>query len=306
MRPLSPPPHGPSRRRLLTGAAGAAVLGAAATTMGAPAAHAAGRTAADPIEVVLLPDEFTVPERVPSGLVTFHVSTPEAAGRSLLLVRLREGATVDEFLEALAGTNAQDPAEKAAAARRVTATAENLGGAVVAAGTDASFTQLLGRGGYLLVNFGYSSAGSRPMVREIRAGAPSGTPAPGVHACIAQVDDGEGTAFEVSPGRLPARGTYSVVNTTATPQEAMVARVREGTTAEDVRAYFDALRNGEPPGDVPVLTRPVGLAPLAGDRWGLLHTEFEPGPYVLFSFTIDHDTGYAHALQGMFRMITLV
>ncbi|SHI48979.1 hypothetical protein SAMN05421803_101384 [Nocardiopsis flavescens] len=291
--------RGPTRRRVL---AGAALAGAAVLLPGGSAAFA-GEAAAGPIEVVLEPDTLDVPERVPCGAVTFHVTTPAEEGRSLLLVRLAEGVGVDEYLALLAGTGAQDPQERAAAARAVSAAADNLGGAVVSAATGAGFTQVLTPGEYVLVNYGYASPGP-PVVRTVRAvrGAVAGRPwAP---AAIVHHDGAGGKEFAVA-GSPPAGGALTVVNTTATPQEAMLVPVVPGTTEEDVRAYFEALRDGREPPVQPMLGRPVGMAPLGAGRRAVLHTEFAPGPHALFSFTVDHETGINHALQGMSRLVGL-
>lgn len=290
------PSGGPTRRRAL---ACAALAGAAALLPAPAAAEAAG----GPIEVALEPDRLDVPERIPCGAVTFHVTTPAPEGRSLLLVRLADGVDVAGYLRLLAGTGAQDPQERAAAARAVSAAADNLGGAVVWAATAAGFTRVLTPGEYLLVNYGYASPGP-PVVRTVRAvrGAAEGRPhAP---AAIVHHDGDTGVEFAVR-GALPSRGPITVVNTTATPQEAMLVPVVPGTTGADVRAYFAALREGREPPVQPMLGRPVGMAPLGAGRRAVLHTEFAPGPHALFSFTVDHATGINHALQGTSRLVDL-
>ncbi|OLT24280.1 hypothetical protein BJF83_07410 [Nocardiopsis sp. CNR-923] len=293
---------GLSRRRIL---AGAALVGTAAAAL--PGTAAAAESAADrgrTIGVVLEPDTLDVPEEIPCGVVSFHVSTPEAVGRSLLLVRLADGVTADRYLDLLAATSTWDPAEKAEAARAVAAAAHNLGGAVVAAGTDAGFTQVLRPGRYLLINFGYASGG-RPVAREVRATRQSWAGHAGTDGFVVHRETSDGVEFSVSR-RLPANGRYTLLNTTGTPQEAMFCRVQDGTTEEDVRAYFDALREGRTPPVQPLLTRPVGMAPLGARQYGTLHAEFTPGPYALFSFTINHGTGHNHALEGMSRLVELV
>lgn len=290
------PSGGPTRRRAL---ACAALVGAAALLP----APAAAQAAQGPIEVVLEPDGLDVPERIPCGAVTFHVTTPAAEGRSLLLVRLADGVDTDHYLRLLAGTGAQDPQERAAAARAVAAAADNLGGAVVSSATAAGFTQVLTPGEYLLVNYGYASPGP-PVVRTVRAVRGTSQGRPHAPAAIVHHDGDAGAEFAVL-GEPPARGCLTVVNTTATPQEAMLVPVVPGTTEEDVRAYFDALREGREPPVQPMLGRPVGMAPLGAGRRAVLHTEFAPGPHALFSFTVDHGTGVNHALQGMSRLVDL-
>ncbi len=294
---------GLSRRGVLAGA----VLVGASAAVAAPTAALASESRArggEVIDVVLEPDALDVPEEVPCGVVTFRVTTPAPAGRSLLLVRLAEGVTVDHYLQLLRGTGTQDPRERAEAARAVSAAAHNLGGAVVAANAPAGFSQVLSSGAYLLVNYGYAGGGP-PTVREIRAGGRRWARYPHAPGVIAHRSTSSGAEFSAW-GRLSARGRITVVNTTGTPQEAMICRVQDGTTSEDVHAYFDALRQGQQPPVQPILGRPVGMAPLGADQWGLLHTEFTPGPHVVFSFTVNHETGLNHALEGMFRLIDLV
>ncbi|WDZ82164.1 hypothetical protein [Micromonospora cathayae] len=293
-----------SRRRLLLGTAAGATL--AGLSVAAPAQAAVSTTVPTTVDIVIHPDSFTAPSQLRGGSVTFRVSTPEPGGRSLLLVKLRSGVSLDRYLTALAATSAWDPADRAAAERELEACAENLGGAVVTPDSRVSFTQFLLPGTYHLVNFDYTSATAVPQVKPVTVTG-LGTPRfPDVDDYVLHRER-NGTASFLLPNRkLRATGEHLVVNTTRHNNEAVLSRLADGATAEDVAVYFEAIKNGQWPTESPVTTMPVGLAPISGGQKAIVRTELPAGAYLLYSYATNPVTGHARATEGMYRLVTLV
>ncbi|WP_216215932.1 hypothetical protein [Amycolatopsis aidingensis] len=299
---------GLSRRGFLAGSA--AVAGA--TTLGlasGPAAAATTSWRSGEVDVVLNADSLTVPSEIPFGVVTFNVRTTVQNGRSLLLVRLHEGVSVEDYLANLARTSSRDPAERAEAARRLAEDSDYLGGSAVSGGVSTSFTQVLTQGTYHLINFNYASASEIPPVREVRTAGPCGQIRfPGVDDLIIHRQEGDQPVFHLPSTRLKASGHHLVLNTARYGNEAVLARVRPGTTVEDMREYYAKMKSGNPPppAESPVVSWPCGLSAISPGRSAVLRTDLPAGPYVLFSYIIDPVTGYPPAYDGMFQLVTLV
>nr|ADB23386.1 unknown protein [Micromonospora echinospora subsp. challisensis] len=294
-----------SRRRLLMGtAAGAALAG---LSVAAPAKAAPASTSgATPVDIVIHPDSFTAPSQLRGGSVTFRVSTPEPGGRSLLLIRLRSGVSVDRYLTALAATSAYNPAERAAAERELVACAENLGGAVVTPDSRVSFTQFLLPGTYHLVNFDYTSATAVPQVKPLTVTGLGAPRFPDVDDYVLHRERNGAVSFLLPSRTLAATGEHLVVNTTRHNNEAVLSRLAPGATAEDVAEYFTAIKNGQWPSESPVTTMPIGLAPLSAGKQAIVRTELAPGAYLLYSYATNAETGYPRAVEGLYRLVTLV
>lgn len=295
-----------SRRRLLLGTAAGATLAGLSVAAPAGAAPVPSTSAPGPVDIVIHPDSFTAPSQLRGGSVTFRVSTPEPGGRSLLLIKLRAGVSVDRYLTALAATSAYDPAARAAAERELVACAENLGGAVVTPDSRVSFTQFLLPGTYHLVNFDYTSATAVPQVKPLTVTGLGAARFPDVDDYVLHRERGGAVSFLLPSRRLVATGSHLVVNTTRHNNEAVLSRLAPGATAEDVAEYFTAIKNGQWPSESPVTTMPIGLAPLSAGKQAIVRTELTPGAYLLYSYATNSETGYPRAVEGLYRLVTLV
>ncbi|WBB81506.1 hypothetical protein O7606_09165 [Micromonospora sp. WMMD882] len=294
-----------SRRRLLLGsAAGAALAGLSVAAPARAAVSSTGRPA--PVDVVVHPDSFTAPSQLRGGAVTFRVSTPEPGGRSLLLIKLKSGVSVDRYLTALAATSAYDPAQRAAAERELMACADNLGGAVVTPDSRVSFTQFLLPGTYHLVNFDYTSATAVPQVKPLTVTGLGVPRLPDVDDYVLHRERNGVASFLLPTRKLAATGEHLVVNSTRHNNEAVLSRLAPGATPQDVAEYFEAIGNGQWPSESPVTTMPVGLAPLSGGKQAIVRTELPAGSYLLYSYATSPVTGQPAAVEGLYRLITLV
>ncbi|WP_020673764.1 hypothetical protein [Amycolatopsis nigrescens] len=298
-----------SRRLFVTGAAATGLAAAGtAVAQAAPGRDFGRPRPAKTLDVVLHPDSLTAPDKLPTGVVRFQVSVSQPAGRALLLIRLRDGASIEEFLANLARTSSHDPAERAQAARDLDAAAEYLGGAGVSGTVKVGFTRILGPGTYHLVNFNYASATETPPVKVVTAADPcqGGYPLP--DDVIIHTHRGDDWGFDVPTGTLKASGSHQVFNSTGSAHEVMLAPVKPGTTVAQVEEYYASMKLGKvpPPDKVPLTGWPNGLGVIAPGGSAVLHTDFPPGEYLMFSYITNTDTGYPRAYEGMFRLTKLV
>ncbi|MEV0381395.1 hypothetical protein [Nonomuraea sp. NPDC050643] len=292
----------PARRGLL---AGALLLAAAAQMAGTPgAASATGAATGRVVDVVIGEGGLSAPSTLPEGAVTLRVRSTRPAV-ALLLVRLRTGHSLDVYLRDLVLTSSLDLEERKAASRAVEAAADQFGGAVVTSAAVVACTQVLPHGRYYLVAFEYSSATATPIVREVSVEGFGGRAYPAVDGSIVHRRAGTHTRLEVSGADLPGHGRFRVFNASGGLNEAVFVPVAPGTTEDEVRAVFDALRNGTPPPSMPFRGRPVGLAPLSPGRSAVLHVELPAGPYLLLSHIVDPRTGHPRAYDGAFHLTSL-
>jgi hypothetical protein len=288
------------------GLAAIALAVAIPATADAAAAHGGGR----PVTVTIAHDAISVPspDSVPGGLVTFTVSTPDASGHELQLLRLKPGGTLNEFIEGSEETDSTDPATAAAGIRQSMQAAVFLGGTSVYQQTGpVSFTEWLSPGTYYLLDYnllgGPDPAATVKSFHVTRGG--SGISGPAVNAVIDQTETNGHTQFD-SPPVLPSDATVLVRNETSKPLETLFAAVKPGTTDAYVQSYLDAVQSGATPPPDPFLAPPPGLLVLGPVRQAIVHATLPPGTYVLLSFVHDPVTGLGGAFEGMHKVVTVV
>ncbi|MER5212030.1 hypothetical protein ABT063_15960 [Streptomyces sp. NPDC002838] len=296
------PTVGLSRRRMLFGAgvtAGAllGVLPAASPAAASPARRPVRPAAA--FDVVVTQDSITAPSTVPSGPVTFHVTTPTEGGMGLPLVHIR--VPIDKYLDDLTRmNNATTPAEAAAAAKVVEGESVNLGGAAVQPGVGATYTQILWPGRYYFLAYDFDSA-ARPVAHALTVrGTATGEPPEPVDL-IRHTRSG----FRVPGDRLHANGTHLVINDSGVLNEAVLLPVRPGTTAAEVDAFFAALRDGTTPPSNPIIGGATGSPPLSPGRSARVAASLPPGGYVLSSWITSSTTGRPRVFDGFYKLVTL-
>ena len=295
-----------SRRRLLAGASltVGALIGGLTASVACASDSAAGSEkprGTGEARVVVRPDAVEAPEELAPGPVTFHAATPADSSMSVLLIRLK--APLRKYLADLKAMGAaQSPEDKAAAAAKVEADADNLGGAVLLPGEQTvSFTQVLLPGRYYLIGYAYDTPGAEPVAHRLTVEGVPGAAAPRVDGLVLQTPSG----FTVPGGTLSADGDLLVVNRSGALNEAVLIPVRPGTTTEDVDAFFAALAEGQQPPSAPFVGKSSGLAPLSPGRFARLRTGLEPGEYLLSSWVTSTDTGRPRAFDGFYRLVRL-
>jgi hypothetical protein len=174
------------------------------------------------------------------------------------------------------------------------------------AGASASFVVDLPPGAY---RWAISWYGPDPGSEEVMTLLPLTVTGDGVPASIPSAIDlvaTDGLRFTLSPDPAPAGpAVWRFANESAaspTPHHAVLWRVPEGATAEQLVAGFEALVSGTPaPGD-PIIPRLTWVGYFALQSPGVQSwAEFDltPGRYAVTSFVLDPETQRPQILDGM-------
>lgn len=231
---------------------------------------------------------FAAPATIPAGLTTVRLVNQGTEMHHAQLVRLDEGHTVQELMQAGHGP--------------LPAWARFVGGPNVPA--PQGFTEAtlqLEPGTYALVCFIPSADGvphlMKGMVKPLTvvpARQPS-APAPAADVRLTLRD----YAYEITPEITAGRHVIQVENAAVQPHEVAIMRLAPDKTAHDVVAWLSA-----PEGPPPAL--PVGgTTLLSTGEDNLLQIDFEPGEYALLCFVPDAGDGKPHVAHGMVRQITV-
>lgn len=303
---------GPLSRRGFLGAAAVAAVPVGATLLGAGSAAATTRpfpTPATVVKVTVSTDGVTVsPTRIPAGVVTVEVVTPDAANRSVGLIKLHDGVALESFMDHYVQATNPDPVLRRQALAQIDSEASYLGGAnVTAASGPVRSTSIVTPGTYQI--FTYTAVGT-PTYRQsiaalevVSAGAPVGRIA-GVPTLVAAYDDGPIARYLI-PRDLPACGEILFANQGSQLNELQFIAVRPGTAEAEVQAFFDALRSGQAPPSNPFVSSPAGLCPITPGSAALLSTKLPAGPYLAACFISNRTTLMKRAFEGTWALVNL-
>jgi hypothetical protein len=232
--------------RLTTPAAVLAVLltFAPAPALAAPIpALAAPRAAvaASTVDVQTTATDIIAPTVTTVGTVTFRVSTTDASSGWVGLLRLRGGATWEDFRDAYRKVGSTDRATILEGSRELAESADLLGGVQTHVGSPGTFTQRLDAGNYILFEHQDFRRATEPRHRTLQA-APSaeGTDSDGtVDAVIkARVVEGVGPRYVLS-GTFRVGSPIRLVNAmSGQANEALLWQMTPGATEADLKAWI--------------------------------------------------------------------
>lgn len=258
------------------------------------------------VEIVVGPDGIEAPAALPAGHVVFTLvpEGPNLAG--LTLLRPPAGMPESEIVANIPAAISEDVA---------------LPGWVYAGGVEAmepgepeSFVVDLVPGEYRLATTwrdaedmeAASAVSSATLTVARPASGPEATAAareaaPAATVRLEMTDD---LAYLLAPSPLPAGPqVWEIANTgTLQAHHAVLMRVPDGTTAEQVVAESGAMMTGAAPAPDGVFAQamPAGYA---GMQTGGITTwaefDFEPGTYAVICFIADPATGHPHVMEGM-------
>ncbi|GII95053.1 hypothetical protein [Sinosporangium siamense] len=295
--------HFLSRRHLL----GTGTL-AAAALLSPPSTSTPGREEPD---VDLIVDDvsgiaFQGPAEARPGYVTFRASTPPSGVRRLrdvTLLRMREGTTIERYVEHIRMAFDSDPATRKAGLTGVFTLAHAYGGAVISGTSRMTFTTRLRPGVHYLLDF--EDAAHPEFLSRIRTLTVAGRPRRREHdreGDTVVIYERDGAGRFLSRPRLRKGGRIVVVNRAPQPQEMVLVPVRPGTTAQDLAAYYEALKRGERPESL-YIRGPMGTAPLSPGETVEIDLGVSPGEYALASFLSDADTMRPSAWEGTWKLV---
>lgn len=233
---------------------------------------------------------FDGPASVPAGLTTIRLVNEGKELHHLFLMRLEEGKTMKDLLDAFA-KGGPEPAW----------VVDEGGPSAAMPGGTIEASMDLKPGHYVAVCVIPAADGQphvmKGMIRELTVGEPTGTPRalPAADLAMTLNDYSFTTDKPITAGRH----TIRVENQAAQPHELVIVKLAPGKTAEDF-ARFAEKPAGPPPGEVL-----PGVAGLAPGETNVVTVDFQPGEYAFLCFVPDTKDGKPHVLHGMAKQFTV-
>lgn len=237
---------------------------------------------------------YTVPDSVSEGWVRVNLINSGAEPHHVQFLRLKGGATLEQFQEAL--TQGEGPA---------LALVEQVGGVGAVHPVGAAQAVLnLKPGEYILICFIPSVSDGMPhfmkgmietMTVENDVALELDEPTPTMTVRLKDY------SFEL-PDTLPAgQSVIKVINDGPEPHEFNILKLEEGKTLKDVTAFLNGEVEGPPP-FIPV----GGMNGLDAGLTGYIEFDFEPGSYIaICNIPSPEADGHPHSTLGMIKEFTV-
>ena len=247
--------------------------------------------AAEPLQLTVTARDyvFELPDSVPAGVTTINLVNQGPEFHHVQLVRIEDGHTVAEFLDALR------------AGGMPPAWVREIGGPnTPLPGGTAQATVELEPGPHAVVCFIPSADGvphiAKGMVQPFEVTGVAG-PAPEVTPDIEMVlSDYD---FTLSKPLAPGRQVMRVHNSASQAHEVFLVQLDNGKTAADFLAWFES-NDGPPPG------RPAGgITAIAKGISNDITLDLTQGDYLLICFVPDAGDGKPHFVHGMMKTLTV-
>jgi uncharacterized cupredoxin-like copper-binding protein len=279
--------------------AAAAPSRSVATVLGAPAAKTHTKTparkAANVVTVVTNEYAFEAPASIPAGPTTFRLVNKGKELHHVWIVRLDQGKTAQEYMQAL------QAAAKGEAPPPVWAT--DMGGPQQGMpGALADATVNLTAGNYLIVCHIPSPDGvphlAKGMFKPLTVTATAAPAAAGPKADVTMaLRDYD---FVLSTPLTAGRHTVRIVNEAEQFHEVFIVRLLPGKTAKEALAWVEAGMKGPPP-----MMLVGGSSGLSKGRDVEFTADFSAAEYALLCFLPDMKDGKPHVAHGMVKQITV-
>jgi plastocyanin len=261
-----------------------AALAAACTTEGT------ARERTNVLTVTASEFAFDAPASVPAGPTRVHLVNQGAELHHVQLVRIAEGHTFQELVEA---SKAGGPPPS---------WITFVGGPnTPVPGGESDATLNLRPGSYALVCLIPSKDGvphlMKGMVKPLTV---TGSPVDGGRAEAGDVRVRlTDYSYEMDREITAGRRTLHIENTAAQPHEFILVRLAPGKSAQDMMAWL--LRENGPPPGAPM----GGTTVLSRGESNRVTVEMEPGEYALLCMVPDARDGKPHVMHGMVRQVTV-
>lgn len=246
-------------------------------------------------EVVIVASEysFSGPERIAGGWTQMTLDNQGAKAHDLILFRLEDGKTMDDVMAVLQSDEADGPPPD---------WIEVAGQVSAQPGERRTFIADLPAGSYGMISFGDDESAPPDALQGMVKGlavteAPAGAVAlPQADATI-EMRDFSFVVSEIASGRQ----MIQLSNTGSEDHEAVIFRVHDDKTLDDVRAFLQKEDSEEPPpADY------VGGMMLSPGKTAYFDEELTPGRYVLVCFLPSAPNGgAAHHELGMIQGVAV-
>jgi hypothetical protein len=279
-------------RKFLTigvAAATAATLGGAAVVAAGPA-EAAGAVPVITVHVGGGKMILSSGNTLHAGRITFRGVTGKG-GHGLQIVRLHRGYTPQD---AVRDTNKAFQGDLAAI-KRVDTRMTWRGGAEVRPHKPGIFTVTLRAGTFYFVDQNSSAAAKVTVVGTVPARA-------GIAHQSSVTAFSYGFVTSPRPDSVPASGTLQFFNHADQPHFLEIQRVKDGTTARQVRRALSPNAQGQPTFLMPAHTGTGVVSPNFGE---MFQYNLPRGEYLFACFWPDRLTGMPHAFMGMWKLVQL-
>jgi hypothetical protein len=274
-------------RAPLTAVLAAGMTVAGAVTIGAASAGAAAPGNQIVIRISNSHMRFSSGNTIRPGTYTFKVVSADGRDHTVQIARLHQGYTLAQARADLDKSFGGDTA----AIRRIDDRITFRGGAE-AHRKPGWFSTTLYATRYLVIDQNSDVVRYLTVTGSRRAGSAPATA-------------GRSTAYSYGFGssrRLPAHGWVRLFNQSDQPHFWVVQRIKEGTTARQVKRYFASGSEKNPPWLLRAGTDSGVISPYYGQN---MHLDLPVGEYLTACFWPDDDTGMPHALMGMWQIVHL-
>jgi hypothetical protein len=241
---------------------------------------------------------------VHAGTISFKVSSTNPAsqnggGSTISLFRPKQGVTLAQVFADLREELSSTPAVAAKGTRDIVQDVSLYGLADVIPGYPEIVTENLRHGTYYLMDLAnYSGKGQPKTTRLVVTGHAEARALYGrVHVAATSTD-----RF-IAPAWWPHHGTYLFRNVSDTIHFMAIVPVKDGTTDQQIQAYFDSGSQNPPPffRNGPSTGNDV----VSPGKTIAVSYNLPRGTYALLCFVADDVTGMPHAVMGMHKVIHL-
>jgi len=237
---------------------------------------------------------FDAPDTIPAGITTIRLVNQGPDLHHVFLMKLDEGKTMADFMNALKAGGPPPSWMKLAG-----------GPNTPVPGGESNATLSLTAGRYVITCVIPAKDGMphmmKGMVRELIV-APSMVPASNEVGALPKADVTitlTDYAFGASNPLTAGKQRILFRNQAAQPHEAFVAQLAPGKTAQDLMAWL-VKQEGPPP------AKPIGgVTPIANGGEIQIDLDLEPGNYAWFCFVPDAKDGKEHVAHGMVHEFTI-
>ena len=234
---------------------------------------------------------FSAPKTAPAGTITFHLVNDGTMLHHVTVIRLMQGKTVADFMEAMKKSGPPP------------AWAVDVGGPNAAVpGQTSDATMTLEPGQYVLACFIPSPGDPAPhlmkgMVKGLTVVPSSGARAEPVADVNVRLSNYK---FTMSKPLTVGHHVIRVTNDAEQPHEIVVVKLPPGKTVAALAQWVEDGMNGQPP------AMPLGgISPLQKGRSATFPLELTPGRYGMICFLPDMKDGKSHSMHGMTTEFTV-
>jgi len=248
-------------------------------------------------------NSFTGPDQLPAGFVNITLENGGESGYTLVLLRLKEGSTVEEVVSAVEAVDRAfaQGGDASAAINETLELASIVGDAFAEPGTSYRLGTTLEAGRYIAYGTAESAEEDAPRVNTHRTLEVTGKPqaeAPEADQTVQMVD----FAFAFPPDIQAGKQTWKVVNNGQQVHHLVLLKLHEGKTMDDVMAWMEN-EEGPPPAD-----EAGHVGSMSAGEENFVDFNLTPGDYVAICFMPDHaedGDGAPHFVHGMMQSFTV-